>query len=175
MVRRIAIGIGVVLVVFVAILATREAVSNDPSTEILGKPVPQIEGTSYDGRTVVVDDLLADGQWVIVNFFASWCSPCIAEHPELTAFTERNAGRDVALIGIAVNDQADDVNAFFAERGGDWPVIVGVETTEMVVQFGVTAPPTTAIVAPNGIVVDLFFGQVTADELQASLEAAGFR
>jgi cytochrome c biogenesis protein CcmG, thiol:disulfide interchange protein DsbE len=176
MVRKVAIGVGVVLIAFVALLAGREAWRNDPSTEILGEPAPVIAGTSYDGQAVDVDALLADGQWVVVNFFASWCVPCLAENPELEAFVERTAGRDVSLVGIAVDDEPADVTAFFEEHGGGWPVIVGDEATSpLIVHFGVTAPPTTAIVTPGGIVVDLFFGEVTADQLEASLTAAGFR
>lgn len=174
MIRRITLGMGLAVLAFVAVLATREAWSTDTSTEILGQPVPLVAGTSYDGRDVAVDDLLAARQWVVVNFFASWCDPCKAENPELVAFTERTAGQDVALVGVAVNDTAADVAAFFAERGGDWPVIVGDGTNRMVVDFGVTAPPTTFLVAPNGVVAGRFIGEVTADELLASLDQAGF-
>src|SRR3546814_7964023 len=64
------------------------------------------------------------GRWVAVNFFASWCTPCIQEHPELVAFDEahREAG-DAAVVSVTYDDRTDDAKEFFAKRGGDWPVV----------------------------------------------------
>ena len=65
------------------------------------------------------------GQWVLVNFFATWCPPCVEEHPELVEFSERN-GESVQLVSVAFDDtELDEVETFFADNGGDWPVITG--------------------------------------------------
>src|SRR3546814_3189432 len=67
------------------------------------------------GETFDMDDWR--GRWVAVNFFASWCIPCMEEHPELVAFDEahREAG-DAAVVSFTYDDRTDDAKEFFAKR-----------------------------------------------------------
>ncbi len=107
---------------------------------------------------------------MVVNFFGSWCVGCIEEHDELVRFdTEGVLGSggsecSTRLVGVTFSDTAEKVEAFFEARGGDWPVLVG-ETNSMVVDFGVTAAPETAVVAPDGMVVAKFTGPLTYERL----------
>src|SRR3546814_15694294 len=105
------------------------------------------------------------GRWVAVNFFASWCIPCMEEHPELVAFDEahREAG-DAAVVGVTYDDRTDDAKEFFAKRGGDWPVVDDPENS-IGVAYGVARVPETFLVAPNGIVVERLAGGVTAAQI----------
>ena len=61
-----------------------------PEAEVVGKAVPAVQGTTLDGTHYDVDDHL--GQWVVVNFFGSWCAPCQAEQPELVKFAQEHQG-----------------------------------------------------------------------------------
>src|SRR3546814_7865580 len=83
------------------------------------------------------------GRWVAVNFFSSWCTPCIQEHPELVAFDEahREAG-DAAVVSVTYDDRTDDAKEFFAKRGGDWPVVDDPENS-IGVAYGVARVPET--------------------------------
>lgn len=174
-IRRVALVVGLVLVGFFALLATRDVQRNQPSFAIVGEVAPPVAGTSYDGRPFDLEAVLADRQWVVVNFFASWCTPCITENPELIEFSRRHAGGDVVLVGVAMDDTADDVAAFFDRYGGDWPVIVGNDTTNgIVVDYGIQAPPSTLIIRPDGRVVDMLIGATTADQLDGLLAEAGW-
>ena len=87
---------------------------------------------------------------------------CIEEHPELVAFDEAHrAEGDAVLIGVTFDNDADDARAFFAERGGDWPVIDDPDNS-IGVAYGVAQVPETFVIAPDGIVVQRFAGGVTA-------------
>jgi len=159
-----AVVLAVVVALLVAVLATR-----DPSTErasespLIGRLAPPTEGATLDGDQVSIDDYR--GRWVFVNFFASWCTPCLSEHPELRAFDEahRRAG-DAVLIGVTYDNETDDARAFFAERGGRWPVIDD-PTNSIGVAYGVAKVPETFVIAPDGTVVHRFPGEVTRADL----------
>jgi thiol-disulfide isomerase/thioredoxin len=96
---------------------------------------------------------LADlkGRWVVVNFWATWCVPCVQEIPEIAAFQRDH--RDVAVIGIAVDAQdAAKVRAFAKKVGHDYPLVLSNDAVEK--QLGEPkALPTTRIYDPNGKVV----------------------
>ncbi len=160
---------GVVVVLLIVVLATRDVERNQPGRGVLlGTVVPAVSGPTLDGASFDIDD--QRGRWVVVNFFASWCPPCRVEHPELSDFAERHGSGDAVLVSVAMNDRVEDVTAFFAELGGDWPVLA-TGTTSMVIDFAVTAPPTTFLVAPSGVVVQEFVGPVTADQLDGTIRA----
>lgn len=163
--RWVAAVVGLVLIAFIAVLATRESVdARGVSSALIGKPVPSVRGTTLTGETFDIDD--HRGRWVVVNFFATWCVPCQVEHPELVRFTDEH--RDdglVQVVSVAFQDDPAVIRRFFAERGGEWPVVVG-DTGPTALSFGVTGVPESYVVSPEGIVVAKFLG-VTADQLDA--------
>ncbi len=96
---------------------------------------------------------LADyrGRWVVVNFWATWCVPCIQEIPEIAAFQRDH--RDVVVIGVAI-DAADaaKTRAFAKKAGHDFPLVLSDDAVER--QLGSPkALPTTRIYDPSGKVV----------------------
>lgn len=166
--------IGVILVAVVAVGLVAVMVrsvggddGNRSSSPLLGQVVPDISGPTLRGGTFDIDD--RRDQWVVVNFFASWCVPCRNEHPELVAFDDahRPVG-DASVVSVILNDDPDDVAAFFDEHGGDWPVLLD-EDSDAVVEFGVTAPPETYLVAPSGVVAAAWIGQVTQEALDGAI------
>jgi cytochrome c biogenesis protein CcmG/thiol:disulfide interchange protein DsbE len=138
-----------------------------------GKAAPLIEGDTIAGTKLRLGDY--QGRWVLVNFMASWCNPCKKEHPELVKFAEtHDAMGDAAVISVAANDSEADAKAFFAERGGNWPVIVDSDGT-WATKYGMIKLPESYLVSPSGVVVAKFISVITAeavDGLIAQFEAA---
>jgi cytochrome c biogenesis protein CcmG/thiol:disulfide interchange protein DsbE len=159
-----AVAVGAVLLLLVVVLATSKTLdSRGISSELLGEPVPDVQGDTLATGPYDIDQYR--GQWVVVNFFATWCTPCRIEHPELVAFEARHRDTgDVQVVSVAFNDQADDIREFFAQNGGSWPVIPE-DTNRVALEFGVTGVPESYVVDPNGIVVAKFLDGVTADGL----------
>ena len=93
----------------------------------------------------------ARGRWVVLNFWATWCVPCIQEIPEIAAFARDH--RDVEVIGVAVDAKdADKVRAFAKKVGHEYPLVLSDAAVEK--QLGEPkALPTTRIYDPNGKLV----------------------
>jgi cytochrome c biogenesis protein CcmG, thiol:disulfide interchange protein DsbE len=162
--------VAVVLVAFVAVLATREpATERRASSPLIGKVAPALAGETVDGGSFDIDD--HRGRWVLVNFFATWCQPCVQEHPELVRFSQAHADADDAVVVSVVYDESDlgRVREFFAERGGNWPVLS--DGLLPAVDYGVVKVPESYLVAPNGLVVQKYTGGVTQDMIERDITA----
>ena len=159
----IALPVAVVAGLLVLVLATRDsAFERSASSPIVGGLAPPVAGVTTAGEPFDLDDWR--GRWVIVNFFQSTCVPCIIEHPELVAFSERHAAGDAEVVSVVFDDSVDNVRGFFAANGGDWPVLVE-GASEAAIAYGVTGVPESYLVAPSGAVVWKQLGGVTADAI----------
>lgn len=170
--RNAALAVGVVLALFVGVLATREPAQNTVAvTQLAGKQAPPIEAETVQGGEQV---RLADfrGQYVLVNFFASWCIPCQREHDELIRFTERHDARgDAKVLAVVFSDEPANAKAFFERRGGDWPVVVDPQG-QVALDYGVRGPPESFLVDRDGFVLTRIVGEVTDDGLEQLLAEA---
>jgi cytochrome c biogenesis protein CcmG, thiol:disulfide interchange protein DsbE len=166
--RWAAVSLGLVLLLFVAVLATRKsAADKQADSPLLGHPAPAIAGTGLDGRDVSLASMR--GKWVVVNFLASWCIPCRQEHPELVKFTQRHeAAGDAAVVGVIFDDTPANIRHFFEHLGGSWPV-VNDPGGRIALDYGVRGPPESFLVDPNGFAVWKGIGQVSADGLEQLL------
>ena len=117
---------------------------------------------------------LADfkGRYVVVNFWATWCVPCIQEIPEIAAFAK--AHKDVVVLGIAVDaeDNVDKVKRFAAKTGHDYPLVFSDAKVEK--QVGdPKALPTTKVYDPSGKVIYDKAGRVTEKSLEELTKKSG--
>jgi len=129
----------VVLGAFVAVLATGGDDAKVRSS-LIGAPAPDISGETIDGSTYSLRD--DRGGYVVVNFFATWCVPCIREHPELVEFEERHrAEGDASVVSVVFDSRPDQVREFFEREGGEWPVVLDPDG-RTALEYGVTGVPT---------------------------------
>lgn len=162
----IAGAVLVVLAGFVGVLATGGDDAGVRST-LIGFPAPAIAGETIDGETFDLSD--RRGEYVVVNFFATWCVPCIREHPELVEFEERHrAEGDASVVSVVFDSRPAQVREFFDENGGDWPVVLDPDG-RTALQYGVAGVPESYLLAPDGTVLIKIEGGVTADDLDRLL------
>ena len=119
------------------------------------------------GGTVSVADYR--GQWLVVNYWATWCAPCIKEMPELSAL--HNGRDDTAVLGLAY-EEVDDATllAFLDEIDVDFPILK-VDVYNPPQPFGTPMVlPTTYVVNPEGMPVKTFRGPVTREDIKHVIE-----
>lgn len=166
--RKVAAVVGVIVLAMVVLLA-RGGTSGDVdrTNSLLGKRVPAMVGQAVDGSSYDIDDLR--GEWVLVNFFGTWCPPCVAEHPELVALEAWGEDNTrLSLVSVAFNDRPEDVQKFFDDFGGEWPVL---DDANLSVGFEIANVPESFLIAPSGVVVQHFIGGIVAADVQESIVA----
>jgi DsbE subfamily thiol:disulfide oxidoreductase len=171
----VASAVGVVVVGFLVVLATRPpAADRQGESPLLFRAAPALRGVTLDGKQFDIDN--QRGKWVLVNFFASWCIPCKLEHPELRKLVEQHQpANDLSVVSVAFQDDDASIRSFFEENGGSWPVLAAGQGST-VLDYGVFKLPESYLVSPSGQVVHKFVGGVTAeavDERIAAVKQAG--
>ncbi|MGI8662508.1 MAG: TlpA family protein disulfide reductase [Acidimicrobiales bacterium] len=166
----VAVPVAVVILLLVVVLFTRKGADDKATfTPLQDKPVPEVKGTTLDGSSFDIDALR--GRWVVVNFFATWCVPCQQEHPELASFARIHAQKgDAEVVSVVFQDDPAKVRAYFAENGGEWPVVLGSDT-DFALAFSITGVPESFLVDPSGIVRQRLIGGVTSVGLDTEIAA----
>ncbi|WP_444813414.1 TlpA family protein disulfide reductase [Variovorax gracilis] len=120
-----------------------------------------------EGGELVFDALR--GKPLIVNFWATWCPPCVEEMPMIDAFFRENAANGWQVVGLAI-DQPSAVQKFLGKTPVSYPIgLAGLQGTELVKQLGNTAGglPFTLFVDGSGAVAARKMGKLEAGDLQS--------
>jgi thiol-disulfide isomerase/thioredoxin len=113
------------------------------------------------------------GRPVVVNFWASWCGPCVEEMPELSSLQREYAKKGIQFIGVGV-DSAANIKTFLKKVPVDYPIYIsGFGGADIARAFGNTAGglPYTVVIDANGTVRATKLGQIKPDELRRTLNA----
>lgn len=114
------------------------------------------------------------GTHLVLNFWATWCAPCVEEMPMLNRMRNAYLNRGVEIVGIGI-DSADRIRAFRDRLGIDLPLLVaGAEGSQLARGLGNTAGvlPFTLLVSPAGVIERSHVGQIQEGELRAWLSAS---
>jgi len=142
-----------VLVVALLIVAFVWRLANPPTetirSQLVGKPVPAfVLPAAVPNIPAFASDDLAGGRPRLVNVFASWCVPCIAEAPVLAELKRRG----VAIDGIAVRDRPEDVAAFLDRHGNPFERIGADPTSRVQLALGSAGVPESFVVDARGVI-----------------------
>lgn len=130
--------------------------------ESVGKAAPSIEGTDIEGTNVSLAAL--KGRVVLIQFWATWCPPCVADMPELNALAEEYKGQGFTILGVNVDAMHEDVKdmklvrsvvrRFLVERNASWPnVLNGRGAEDFAKAYGVEHVPANFLIGRDGKVV----------------------
>ena len=133
-------------------------------------PAPDVVGTSLDGEQIDLSTLRGP---VVVNFWASWCGPCISEAPHLSAISREYADRGAHVIGVNLDTSETNARTFQRDHELPFPSIHD-PSKEIAAAFGRSGPaglPTTIVLDAEHRVASRMLGAVTARELAPRLDA----
>ncbi|HVM26675.1 MAG TPA: TlpA disulfide reductase family protein [Mycobacteriales bacterium] len=135
------------------------------------EPVPALSGPTLEGEQLDVADLR--GSVVVLNFWASWCAPCVAEAKNLVTVSERTADDGVVFVGVNIRDDTAAARAF--ERRHEVPYAsIEDQPGALLTRFRrlvPQTPPTTLLVDRDGRIAARFIGGLTEAELLAPVQA----
>jgi cytochrome c biogenesis protein CcmG/thiol:disulfide interchange protein DsbE len=146
-----------VLLVFYVVGRSTPSLPPDPNFVAYGKQVPEFKAETVDGKTVQLSDF--KGKVVLLNYWATWCGPCLMEMPDLIRLQEKFGPKGFVVLGISVDepDQWDNVKELARQRKLNYPVF---RLTKELLD-GLGAPeglPTSYLVDKSGKVVAQFVG-----------------
>ncbi|HVE82649.1 MAG TPA: redoxin domain-containing protein [Myxococcales bacterium] len=128
-----------------------------------GQPAPAFSVTDLRTGAAVTSEQLR-GQPFVLNFWASWCSPCKVEHPTVE-WGARAFGDRVRFFGVVFEDTPENAREDLARRGSAIPQLLDPHS-RMAVDYGTTGVPETYFIDASGIIVDKFVGPIDPESLR---------
>jgi cytochrome c biogenesis protein CcmG, thiol:disulfide interchange protein DsbE len=140
-------------------------------SHMTGKPMPAFTLPRAGGGAPVTQAVLADGRPKLINLFASWCVPCIAEAPQLMALKAKG----VEIVGIDIRDEPKDLAAFLARNGNPYALIARDDASALQVALGSSGVPESFVVDGKGVIRLQHIGDIRpeqVDEIAAAVQGA---
>lgn len=142
-------------------LLTREGERQHFTDGLVGQPAPEFVLERLDrGEPLTNEDLR--GRPYVINLFASWCTPCRAEHPQLMALQREG----VEIVGVAYKDRDEASAAFLAELGDPFGVVVTDPDGRFGLEIGVTGVPETFVIGADGVIRAAHRGPLTENSVR---------
>jgi peroxiredoxin len=133
-----------------------------------GKPAPAFSLKTFDGSTVSLADYR--GKVVLLDFWATFCAPCVQALPELQALHAKNAARGFAVVGVTVDDRAPLVRKATSRAKVAYPILQA--TPEVWNAYKVTALPSMILVGRDGTIIKRYGGEADKAAMLAEIERA---
>ena len=153
-----------VLVVGLGAVLLGRLPATSPTT--VGSVAPDFVVADLDGTPIRLADLR--GRPVMLNFWASWCGPCVEEFPLLRDAAAQHADQGLAIVGIVFGDRSEAARDFIARNGATWPS--AMDPGERVASaYGILGPPETYFIGRDGRIAARQFGPLSEASLHQQL------
>jgi cytochrome c biogenesis protein CcmG, thiol:disulfide interchange protein DsbE len=160
--------IALVALVGVAIfLLTREGERNTISEGLIGRPAPTFALTRLEGGELITSDAMR-GRPYVINMFASWCTPCRAEHPQLMALQASG----VEIVGVAYKDRPEASARFLSDLGNPFGAVAMDPEGRFGLELGLVGVPETFVIGADGTIRAVHRGPLTREAIEGTIRPA---
>ncbi len=134
----------------------------------IGKPAPAFVARDLAGKPLSLDAYR--GKYVLLDFWATWCAPCVAEVPRLQAAYAKYHDAGLEIIGVSLDETKPAINDFIKARKIAWPQLHNASAeADLVEAFGVSTIPATFLIDPQGVVIRLELRGAVLDQTLAKI------
>lgn len=131
-------------------------------TALANKIAPDLPQTGLEGIEIPPENILKSGEVTLVNFWASWCPPCRAEHPTLLKLKEQG----IPIIGINMMDKDENAQRYIKKEGNPYSYLATDPRGRNRIEWGVTGPPETFIIRGDGTIAYRFIGPLVGSDYE---------
>jgi len=146
------------------------SLNKDPSYQtnsLVGKKLVELNLESFDGDYNLSTKDFKKNNFTLINFWASWCSPCRVEHPILMSLSK---SKKLKLVGINFKDKKNNAKKFLNELGNPYNLIAKDEIGKKSVNFGIYGIPESILVNKEMIVIKKFIGPLNTQDYNEILK-----
>lgn len=155
----------VLAILFVTGTVPVAAQANPPALRA-GKPAPQIAGTTLDQKQITLASYR--GKVVLLDFWASWCTPCLQQMPQFVHWQKQWAAQGLQIIGVSLDDDPKDARKIATRYRLNYPVLMG--TPQMADQYGILGLPQVVLIGRSGSIAEVHSGEEPPENLHESIQ-----
>lgn len=133
-----------------------------------GDAAPDFALTDFNGKPLRLADYR--GKLVLLNFWASWCGPCLEEMPRLSALQRNFGARGLQVIGVSMDDEAAPAKGLLAKRPVDYPIALGDE--KLGERYGgILGLPQSFLIDRHGLILARYKGEADISQIEATVKS----
>ena len=135
--------------------------TNYNTSSLINKNTPEFKIISFDESNFYTKDDIKKNNYTLINFWASWCTPCKIEHPILMKLSKK---KNLKILGINFKDKNIQAKTFLSELGNPYDLLAKDENGKQSVRFGIYGIPESILINKELMIIQKFVGPLSVDD-----------
>ncbi len=141
--------------------------TNYNTSSLINKQAPEFRIISFDESNFYTRDSLKKNNYVLINFWASWCAPCRIEHPVLMKLSQK---KNLLILGVNFKDKETQAKTFLNELGNPYELLAKDKNGKQSVRFGIYGIPESILINRDLMIIQKFVGPLSLDDYNKILK-----
>ena len=137
----------------------KDSIYNTKNLE--GQTLKNVQLDNFSSNKIILEEDLKENNFTLINFWASWCSPCRLEHPFLLKLSSE---KNLYLLGVNFKDKKDNAQLFLSEFGNPYDELAKDDSGKHSVDFGIYGIPESILIDKNLVIIKKFIGPISEED-----------